>query len=206
MNNQWTTLPSDDVIKKTTEELHHNGFSTLIVNTKEEAEEKLLSLIPPGSSVMNGTSTTLKEIGFMDYFKSEKHSYNNLHAEALKAETPEENNRLMRFSSTADYFVGSVHAITEDGTVVIASNSGSQLPAYAYAAKHVIWIVSTQKIVKNLDDAFKRIYDYVLPLESERAKKAYGVAGSFVSKILIMNREVQPDRIKIILVKDSLGF
>ena len=95
--------------------------------------------------------------------------------------------------------------VTEDGKVLIASNSGSQLPGYAYGSSHVIWVVGTQKIVNNIDDGMKRIDQYVLPLESERAHKAYGVPGSFVSKLLIFNRE-NPGRITMILVKQPLGF
>jgi hypothetical protein len=86
------------------------------------------------------------------------------------------------------------------------SNTGSQLPAYVYGADKVIFIVGTQKIVKNLDEAMKRVYEYVLPLESERAKKAYGVPGSFISKVLLINREMNPERIHLIFVNEKLGF
>ena len=93
-----------------------------------------------------------------------------------------------------------------DGKVLIASNTGSQLPAYAYGASKVIWIVGTQKIVNDLEDGMKRIYEYTLPLESERAQKAYGVAGSAVSKLLIVNQEVTPGRITIIFVPENIGY
>jgi hypothetical protein len=102
--------------------------------------------------------------------------------------------------------LGSVHAVTEEGQLVIASNTGSQLGAYAYGSEKVVWVVGTQKIVKNLDEAMKRIYEYVLPLESERVKKAYGMERSNVSKLLIINKEVKPGRAVVVLVKESLGF
>jgi acyl-CoA hydrolase len=105
-----------------------------------------------------------------------------------------------------DYAVGSVHAVTEDGKILIASNTGSQLPAYAYGAGKVVWVVGTHKITKDLDAGMKRIYDYVLPLESVRANKAYGVPGSFVSKLLIINKEVSPGSLIIIFVPEVLGF
>ncbi len=88
---------------------------------------------------------------------------------------------------------------------MIASASGSQLPAYAYGAGQVIWVVGAQKIVQDLDDGFRRIYDYVLPLEDARARKAYGV-GSGVNKLLIINQEKDPSRLKLILVRQKLGF
>ena len=108
--------------------------------------------------------------------------------------------------ATSDYSLGSVHAVTEGGEVVIASNTGSQIPAYAYGSPKVIWVVGTQKIVKDMNMAMKRVYDYVLPLESDRAHKAYGVSGSNVSKILILNKEITPKRITMILVKEKIGF
>lgn len=206
MNNQWTTLPSDDVIKKTSEALQKNGISPSLVSSGIEAESQIQSIIPKGSSVMNGSSTTLKQIGFLGTLKSGKHPWNNLHESIIKETNQHKQSLLSKEASLADYYLGSVHAVTEDGAIVIASNSGSQLPAYAYNAAHLIWVVGAQKIVKNLDEAFERIYDYVLPLESERAKKAYGVPGSFVSKVLIINRENVPDRIKLIFVKEVLGF
>ncbi len=105
--------------------------------------------------------------------------------------------------------VGSAHAVTETGTVMVASNTGSQLPAYAYAAGTVIWVVGTQKIVKDVEEGLRRIHEHVLGLESARARKAYGLPeswSSFPSKILLFNRELQPGRAKIVLVDEVLGF
>ncbi len=113
---------------------------------------------------------------------------------------------MQKLGAAPEWAVGSVHAVTQEGHVVIASNTGSQLPGYAYGSQHVVWIVGTQKIVENLDGAMKRIYDYVLPLESDRAHKAYGVDGSNVSKMLIVNKEVNPQRITLIFVNEKLGF
>ena len=112
---------------------------------------------------------------------------------------------MQRIGAAPQYAVGSVHAVTEDGKLLIASNTGSQLPAYAYGASHVVWVVGNQKIVKNVDYGIKRIYEYVLPLESERSQKVYG-EGSFVSKLLIINKEKIKDRLTLILVKEKLGF
>ena len=107
--------------------------------------------------------------------------------------------------STPDFIVGSVNAITRQGEVLIASNTGSQLAAYASGAEKVIWVVGAQKIVENLDGGFKRITDYVLPLESERLKKLFGVPSN-VSQILIFNKAVGPSRVTIIFVNENLGF
>jgi len=116
-----------------------------------------------------------------------------------------QNSQMQKLGAAPDWAVGSVHAATENGEIIIASQSGSQLPAYSAGSSHVLWVVGTQKIVKNLDAGFRRIYEYVLPLESERAKKAYGKE-SAVNKLLIINKEAKPGRISLIFVNEVLGF
>ena len=111
--------------------------------------------------------------------------------------------------SAMSYAVGSVHAITNDGHVVIASGSGSQIPGYAYGASHVVWIASANKIVSNVQMGLKRIYEHILPLEDARMKKVYGPeSGSSPRKILIFNAESDyaKGRTKLIIVKEPLGF
>lgn len=112
---------------------------------------------------------------------------------------------MRRMGASPDIAIGSVHAITEQGEVFIASASGSQLAAFVYGAGTVIWVVGSQKLVSDREAAFKRIYEYSFPLEDQRAREAYGI-GSGVNKVLIVNREVIPDRITVILVKQELGF
>src|SRR5581483_9685420 len=102
-----------------------------------------------------------------------------------------------------EWSLGSVHAVTEDGKVIIASNTGSQLPAYAYGSSHVIWVVGAQKIVTGLDDGMRRLREYILPKESVRLRKAYNLpdtAQSNISKLLIVNKEIAAGRITVILV------
>lgn len=115
------------------------------------------------------------------------------------------NKEMKHIGAAPQFAVGSVHAVTEEWHLLIASASGSQLPAYAYGANRVIWVVGTQKIVKDTDEGIKRIYEHSLKLEDQRARKAYGV-GSGVNKILIVNKEVVSGRITVILVKEKLGF
>ena len=112
---------------------------------------------------------------------------------------------MKRLGTAPEWVIGSIQALTEDGKVLMASNSGSQIPAYVYWASHVIWVVGAQKIFRNIDEGIKKIYEHCLPLENERAMKAYGI-GSFVSKILIINKEPFPHRITIVLINENLGF
>lgn len=199
----WDRLADETVIAETIKKLKSNGIDALVVENGEEARKKVIELLPKGAEIMNVTSTTLDQIGVAKDI--EEGNYVSLRKIMLSIGDDQERANARRKFGAPEYGIGSVHAVTENGQVVIASGSGSQLPVYAYGASNLIWVVGTQKIVKNLDDAFKRIYEYCLPLESERVKKAYGMPGSSVNKILIFEREV-PGRIKLIFVKEKLGF
>ena len=200
----WSELASNESIAKTIEALKANGIDAMVVENSEKAKKKVLELLPKGAEVMNMSSVTIdtlnlaKDINESAKFDSVKNKLSKMDRKTQRLE-------MQRIGAAPQYALGSVHAVTEDGKVIIASNTGSQLPAYAYGASHVIWVVGTQKITKNVDEGTKRIYEYVLPLESERMKKAYGM-GSFVSKLLIINKEKVAGRLTLILVKEKLGF
>lgn len=205
---QWNIPAKEESIKQTVDHLKENGIDSLVVTTGKAAKEKLLELLPKGSEVMTMTSVTLdsidatKVINESDDFTSVRMQLNNLNRQT-------QSEQMQKIGAAPQYAVGSVHAVTEDGKIVVASNTGSQLPAYAYGSTHVIWIVGTQKIVKNLDEAMQRIYEYVLPKETIRAREAYHQPDTFhsnVSKLLIINKEVVPHRLTVIFVKEELGF
>lgn len=201
---QWEQLADQATIDRTKTALEANGITVTVVADGAEAKAKVLELIPEGAEVMNMTSVTLETIGLTkEILESGKFKpvRNELNSEATPAK------RKREIGAAPDWTIGSVHAVTADGLVFIASNTGSQLPAYAYGAGHVIWVVSTKKIVKDREAALQRIYDYVLPLEAERANKAYNsTAGSNVSKLLMIAKEVASQRIDLIFVKEDLGF
>ena len=199
----FNTLVETAVIEKTITALRKNGIIAEYVKNATEAKAKVLSLIPEGAEVMTMTSVTLDTIGLSHEINSSG-KFNSARAVLMdeKASLREKK----RIGAAPEYVVGSVHAVTTQGEVFIASNTGSQLPAYAYGADTVIWVVGAQKIVHDKEMAMKRIYEYVLPLESERAKKAYGVAGSAVNKMLTVGHENQEGRIHIVFVGEVLGF
>jgi len=201
----YEKLPSEETITKTAEAIKQRGIEVIMADNKEEALEKIKSLIPEGASVMNGSSTTLDEIGFVDYLKSGKYSWKNLHEPISKEQDQQKRMILMRQATLADYFLGSVNAIAETGELVAADASGSRIGAYPFAAGKVILVSGINKIVLTLEDAIKRVREYVYPLENERAKRVYGT-GSVVGKILITEREIFPQRTTLILVKEKLGF
>jgi L-lactate utilization protein LutB len=203
---QWDTLATETALNKTITALGKNGIDTVLVATAEEAKKKVLSMIPKKAEVMQMTSVTLQTTGIADAI-NESGDYDSVRNKLNKLDRTTDSLKMQKLGSAPEWTVGSVHAVTQDGKILIASNTGSQLPAYAYGSQHVIWVVGTQKIVKNLDDATRRLYDHILPLESVRLNKQYNInTGSFVSKLLIINREIVPHRLTIIFVKEKLGF
>lgn len=203
--NKWDKLASSATIQKTVAALRANGINAVVVANREEAKKKVLELIPAGAEVMDMTSVTLETIQLAHEIREEGR-FDSVRKKFIAMDRETQHKEMNRLGATSEWVVGSVHAVTTNGTVLVASNSGSQIPAYAYGASHVIWLVGTQKIVKNVDEGMRRIYEYTLPLESERARKAYGVAGSNVSKILIINKEIKPGRITLIFIREKLGF
>ena len=202
----YEQIASDSTIAKTVESLKARNIGVIVVNTKEEALEEIKKLIPKAGKVMNGSSATLNEIGFTDYLKEGKHGWDNVHADILNEKDTVKQARLRKESVLADYFFGSVHAITEAGQLMIASASGSQIPSYAFTSDNVIWVAGANKIVPDREAGFKRIEDYVLPLENKRMQ-GVGYPGSTIARVLIIEREVMPNRhLTLILVKEKLGF
>lgn len=201
----WDTLADDATIEKTIRALKQNGIDASVVATGAEAIKKVVSLIPDGAEVMTMSSVTLDTIGITKELNG-SNRYKPVRDTLYAMNRETQRVAMLKLGAAPEWTVGSVHAVTQDGHILIASNTGSQLPAYAYSSAHVIWVVGTQKIVATTEEGMKRIYEYTLPLESERAKKAYGVAGSAVNKLLIINKEVVPGRLTIIFVKENLGY
>lgn len=204
---QWSKLPDKQTIDKTIKTLKANGIEAQFVEKGEDAKREILSLIPKGAEVMTMSSMTLSEVGLDEEINKKDSKYNPVRDRLYSMDRNTQVQEMNKLGGAPQYALGSVHAVTEDGHVLIASNTGSQLGAYAYGALNVIWIVGSQKIVKNIEKGLKRIYEYVLPLESDRANKAYNIStGSNVSKILIINKEINPQRITLIFVGEKLGF
>ena len=201
---KWDQLADDSTIEKTIKALKANGIEAEVVEDGETAKKRVLELIPPKSEVMTMTSMTLEVTGIAKEL-DESGRYDAMRPKLAKMDYKTQGREMRKLANVPDWTIGSIHAVTEDGQLLIASNSGSQLPAYAYSAGNAVLVVGCQKIVKNTDEGIKRIYEHSFPLEDERAQKAYGMR-SGVNKILIVNKEIQPSRITVILVKEKLGF
>lgn len=201
----WNNLADDELINKTVESLEKNNIEVLVVNDRDEAKSLVLRMLPEGAEVMNMTSVTLGQCD-LDEEINKSGKYESVRNKILSMDKETQTLEMNRLGSGVPWVIGSVHAVTSDGKILIVSNTGSQLSAYAYAALNVIWVVGAQKIVRDLSQALARAYEHCLPLESQRVKEAYGVEGSSINKLLIIEKEVVPKRIRIVLVKEVLGF
>ena len=204
----YASLPTQDRIQRTLEAVKGRGINAELVGTKEDALARVQALIPPGSLVMTGASVTLQQIGFEALLISGDHPWRNFKADLLAEKDPVKQSAMRRQGTLAEYYLGSVNALAETGELVFASGSGSQLPAYAYSSRNVIWVAGTQKIAPTLEDAIRRVREYVLPLEDQRQKSLGNQAGSRINRILIIEGEPAYLRrnLTLILVNEALGF
>jgi len=203
-NEGFTKLANDEQIKHTADALEANNIHVIIAENGAEAKRIFFELIPDGSEVFLGASVTLEKLGIKEEVdKSGKYDALRPRMFAMNRET--QGREIRKLGSAPDYAAGSVHAVTEDGHVLIASNTGSQLGPYASGAGKVIWVVGAQKIVKDLNEGLRRIEEYVYPLEEMHMQELYHIS-SAIGKILIFNREIRPNRTTMIIVKEELGF
>ena len=197
-------LASEELIQQTKQDLEMNGIDVHVVSSGHEAKEWVGNTIPQDAEVITMSSVTLDTTGISEMLNKTRSKA--IKPKLLSMDRKTQGREMNKLGAAPDWAIGSVHAVTQEGSVFIASNTGSQLSAYVYGSQHVIWIVGTQKIVKNTEEAFTRIYNYVLPLESDRLRKATGIKKSNVNKLLIVNKEIVPHRITLVLVKEVLGF
>lgn len=203
----FKSIPGEEQRNRTINSLKEKGYEVMFVKTGKEALDKIKKIIPEDASVMNGSSTTLQQIGFVDYLKSNEHKWNNLHEKILEEKDPEKQSKLRKESVLSDYYLGSVHALIETGEFIVASNTGSQLPHLVYTSSNLILVVSTKKIVKDKGEGFKRLEEHVVPLENQRMQNAYGINTTLNKVLIFMGENPMANRkVRFILIDDDLGF
>jgi hypothetical protein len=204
----YNTIPDAERLQRTVDAVNRRGIHAELAQTKESALERVQSLIPAGAVVMTGASVTLQQIGFEALLISGNHPWRNFKADLLAEKDPLKQSAMRREGTLAEYYLGSVNALAETGELVFASGSGSQLPAYAFTSRNVIWVAGTQKITPTLEDAVRRVREYVLPLEDQRQKSIGNQAGSRINRMLIIEGEPAYLRrnLRLILVNQALGF
>jgi acyl-CoA hydrolase len=200
---RFTTLPDEQTLTAAVTALEEHGFSVEVVDDLGAAREAVLARIPHGSSVMTNTSVTLAETGIADAI-NDGGPYESARNAMFALDFATQAQEMKAIGGQPDYALGSVHAVTQDGTLVIASASGSQLASYAWGAASVIFVIGAQKLVPTLEAAHQRIYQHSLVLEDARAIAAYGQHSS-VGKILEIHQEL-PGRIHIVLIRQVVGF
>lgn len=203
-NKEFTELADDDQIQRTAQALETRNIKVLIAENGQEAKRMFFELVPEGAEVFLGASVTLEALGIKEQIdKSGK--YDALRPKMFAMDRATQGREIRRMGAGPDYAAGSVHAVTENGQVMIASNTGSQLGPYAYGAGKVIWVVGAQKLVRNLEEGMRRIEEYCVPREEVHMQQLYN-SHTGLNKILIFNKEIRPDRITMIIVKEELGY
>jgi len=202
---KWNLIPSEQNIALAVKSIDARGIEVLRIQNGDQALSKIKELIPPGSEVMNGSSTTLIEIGYQDLLESGQHNWKNIHKIITSENDATKRNEIRRKSVTAEYFLSGVNAIAMTGELVSCDASGSRVGAWPFGALHLILVAGVNKIVPTLSDALQRIAEYVYPLEDARSKMVNGVP-SMMGKFVILAGERKPGRITLILVEDGLGY
>ena len=201
---RFAAVADEARVTRTAAALEANGFSVLRAASAEEAKRIVLGLIPAGSQVHQGASQSLEVSGIVEEIERSGR-YEPLRPRMFSMDRETQGDEIRRLTSAPDVMLGSVHAVTETGSLLTASMSGSQLGPYASGAGKVILVVGTQKIASDLEEGLRRINEYAFPLEDARAQAAYGIH-SAVNKVLIINREIVAERITVVLVGEAIGF
>ena len=201
---EFSRVASAEQLGAVARALEGNGMTCTMAGSGGEARTAVRSILPVGAEVYNNTSRTLEVIGVAEDIERSG-QYQPLRPRLYRMDREMQGREMRQLSASPDWVVGSVHALTEDGSLLIASASGSQLGPIVSGAGHVVVVVGAQKIVPDLDTGLRRIEEYCFPLEDRRARQAYGVP-SGVNNVLIINRTVVPGRITVVLVSEPLGF
>jgi acyl-CoA hydrolase len=194
---------SEESIQKAATALRAHNFSVEVVSTLAEARAYVNSVLPKDLSVFTASSETVRLSG-LDEDINRSGRYNSIRPQLEKMDRSTQRTEMRRLSASPDVAVGSVQAITEEGKVIAASASGSQLGAYAGGAGRVIWVVGSQKIVSDLDAAMRRVEYYAYPKEDIRAREIYGMPSALLKVLMVYGD--WPGRTTIVIIRDPIGF
>jgi hypothetical protein len=205
----YMTPASEETVRRVMLALPGRGIQAELLDDRAAALARLRELIPPGAGLSFGSSMTLRQIGFEPLILSGNHPWRNLKGEMLAEKDPARQSELRRQLALADWFLGSVHAITLAGQLLVASNTGSQLPAYSFTARNIVWVAGTQKIVPTVEDGFRRIREHCAPLVEKQGLDESGRAGfGRIGKMLLFENEnpLLKRTVRLLLVNEVLGY
>jgi LUD domain len=201
---EFTSAAPEATIQKVAAALRANNVDAQVVDTGEDARRLVLGLIPEGAEVYSGKSKTLQDLGLFQEL-NESGRYDWVRARYMKMDRQTQGRDIRKLMAAPDYMLGSVQAVTEGGDLVVASASASQLAAYATGAGRLILVVGSQKIVRDLDEAMRRIELHVFPYEDAMVRERMN-RSTFIGKLLIIRREWVDGRITVILVRKPVGI
>jgi len=200
----FTDPATAEQLERVAAALRAGGFAAEILDDAEEARARIKDLIPEGAGVLTGASETLRLSG-IDEDINASGKYDAIRPRVLAIDRATGADEIRRLVAGPDFVVNSVAAVTETGSLVLASGSGSQLPANAGGAAHAVWVIGAQKVVPDLNTALRRIEEHALPLENARAQAVYGMP-SAVNRLLILNAEPRPGRGTVLLLREAIGY
>ena len=204
--NAFGERATDETIGLAADALRAKGYAVHVVENGAEARDVVISLLPEGAEVGQGASTTLDKVGITEGIEeSGRFDAVRKHTRSMDRTTPEGLRAMRKLGVAPDWYINSAHAVTLDGTIVLASNTGSQLAPVAFGAGKVIFAIGSQKIVPDLETAMRRLEEHILPLESQRMQGLYGT-DSEIKKVLIIHKEFRPSRFTFVLVREPVGF
>jgi hypothetical protein len=198
----FTSLASDETVERTAAAMRARGFDVHVVDGRDEARDLIIGMVPEGAEVGSGASVTLDELGVRAEIEGSGR-YDALRPRLRSMDRATHGREIRKLGASPDFWLNSANALTEDGRLVFASFGGSQIGPIASGAGRVILALGTQKIVADLDAAFRRIEEYVLPLEDARLVEAYRIHTA-INKVLLLNGD-RPGRTSVVLVREAVG-
>lgn len=203
-NQDFSHLASPESVARAIAALTANGIEALSVIDGAAAKAEVLRRLPVGAEVFTMQSQTLKATGITEAIDGLA-QFVSVRNKLSAMDRATQGREMRKLGAAPDWTVGSVHAVTEDGHLFIASNTGSQLAAYVSGAGNVIFVVGTQKIVADDVTAQRRLHEYSQPLEDQRLFTTAGFH-SQIRKILAIHGEFKPGRMTVIFANEKLGF
>jgi L-lactate utilization protein LutC len=199
----FTRPASETELEALAERLRERNFEVVIVQNASEARSEVLRRIPEGASIHSGKSKTLEDMGlFKELMENERFDF--LRRRVFKMDRRTQRDEIRKLGAAPDVMLSSAHAVTEAGQIVITSASGGQIGPIASGAGKLILVIGSQKIVSDLDAAFRRINEHVFPYEDARLREQMGV-GTKITRTLILEQDFAPGRTAVILVREPIG-
>ena len=203
VNDAFAKPASDEAFERAAAALRAHKVEVVVVADAAAAREAVLALIPEGAEVGGGASATMEAIGVTEVIERSGR-YDAVRPRTRAMDRAAQMREIHKLGAAPDFFVNSVAALAEDGTMVVASATGSQLGPIAFGAGRLILVVGPQKVVADLDMGLRRVREYCLPLEDADMQRLYG-ARSAINKLLVFNAEAREGRTTVVMVREPVG-